>query len=705
MKKSQYLWLALSAAMTLGGAAARANPPAGAPLKLASQGVAPVEEETISRLIIKPRQKAGQELAGALKAKNAEALSKAMSVKMTVVRPMSDSAHVVMLDKPVTLSEAKVMAARLMKNNAVELAEPDRIMRPFLSVPNDPRYGEQWHYHMPNGINLGGANVPGAWGVTTGNDNITVAILDTGMRAHADLGPLLVGYDFISDPAMANDGNGRDANAFDPGDAVNADECGAGGSAKSSSWHGTHVAGTVAAVMNNNAGVVGIAPDVRILPVRVLGKCGGYTSDIVDGMRWAAGLPVAGVPNNSRPAHVLNLSLGARGNCSAAFQSAVNAVLGAGKVIVAAAGNDSADQVSQPANCSGVLAVTAHAIDGDNASYANVGPEVAISAPGGGCGTVSMLNGSCDYAVNGLHVLSLSNSGVSTPGTDTYALFRGTSMAAPHVAGVAALMLSAYRLTSVQVRSHLRSSARPHPSGTACVTLVGKCGAGLLDAVRALNSVAAPVATIMNPVQVVTPNAVVSLSGTATATENRAITGYAWAQVSGAFVGPLANADTPNATFTAGTTGTTSFELTVTDDAGLAGKATAIVRVNSAPILSAVSSQAFMQGAAAQFQVGATDADGDHLFFHGVSVPAGASLSATGVFSWPDAPAGDYTLTYYASDSYADSAVGSVNIRIAPSNAGSGGGSGGGGGMGGASLMLLAALAGARRVRRMLALH
>lgn len=700
MKKSPYLWLALSAAMALAGAAAHANPAAGAALKLSGQSAAPVEEEKISRLIIKPRQKTGQVLAGALKAKNADALAaalpKAMSVKMTVVRPMSDSAHVVRLDQPVTLSEARVIAARLMKDSAVELAEPDRIMRPFASVPNDPRYGEQWHYHAPSGMNLGGVNLPGAWGITKGNEHITVAILDTGLRAHADLGPLLAGYDFISDSAMANDGNGRDADASDPGDAVGAGECGAGESAKASSWHGTHVAGTVAAVMNNNAGVTGIAPDVRILPVRVLGKCGGYTSDVVDGMRWAAGLPVAGMPANPRPAHVLNLSLGATGNCSAAFQSAVNAVLGAGKVIVAATGNDSADQVSQPANCNGVIAVTAHAVDGDNASYANVGPEVAISAPGGGCGTISMLNGSCNYAVNGLHVLSLGNTGSNGPGADTYSLFRGTSMATPHVAGVAALMLSAYRLTPAQVRSHLQSSARPHPGGTACVTLVGKCGAGLLDAVRALNSVAAPVATITHPVQVVAPNAVVSLSGTGTATESHTITGYAWTQVSGAFVGALANADTPNTSFTAGTTGTTSFELTVTDDAGLTGKATAIVRVNSAPVLSAVPDQAFTEGATGQFQVGATDADGDHLIFHGVSVPAGASLNATGVFSWPDAPAGNHTMTYYASDSYADSQMGSVNITVAPSNAGSGGG--GGGSMGGASLMLLAALAGARRM-------
>lgn len=703
MKKSQYLRLALSAAMALAGVAVHANPVAGAPLKLTVQSAAPVEEEKVSRLIIKPRLKTGQELATALKAKDADALSKAISVKMTVVRPMSDSAHVVKLDKPVTLSEARVIAARLMKDSAVELAEPDRLMRPFASAPNDPRYGEQWHYHAPNGMNKGGANLPGAWDITKGNEHISVAILDTGVRPHADLGPLLSGYDFISDPGMANDGNGRDNDASDPGDAVGADECGAGESAKSSSWHGTHVAGTVAAVMNNNTGVVGIAPDVRILPVRVLGKCGGYTSDIVDGMRWAAGLPVAGVPNNPRPAHVLNLSLGAAGNCSAAFQSAVNAVLSAGKVIVAAAGNGGADQVSQPANCSGVLAVTAHAIDGDNASYANVGPEVAISAPGGGCGTLSALNGSCDYAVNGLHVLSLGNTGSNAPDADAYSLFRGTSMATPHVAGVVALMLSAYRLTPAQVRSHLQSSARPHPAGTACTTLAGKCGAGMLDAVRALNSVAAPVATITNPVQVVAPNAVVSLSGTGTATENHTITGYAWTQASGAFVGALANADTPNAIFTAGTTGTTSFELTVTDDAGLTGKATAIVRVNSAPVLSAVPSQAFTAGATGQFQVGATDPDGDQLIFHGVSLPAGASLSATGIFNWPDAPEGNYTMTYYASDSYADSSIGSVNITITSSNAGSSGG--GGGSMGGASLMLLATLAGARRMRRMFAVR
>jgi serine protease len=536
-----------------------------------------------------------------------------------------------------------------------------------------------------------------------------VAVLDNGYRPHADLDSVLPGYDFISRSDVANDRGGRDADASDPGDGVAENECGAGTSASASSWHGTHVAGTIAALMDNTglAGPhgTGIAPGVKILPVRVIGKCGGFTSDIADGMRWAAGINFMGSPSvNTKPAQVLNMSLSGSGACSAMFQSAVDDVVHAGKVIVVAAGNEGSATVGQPANCTGVIAVTAHAIDGDNANYANIGTHIAISAPGGGCGSFST---SCAAfaSANGRGVYSLSNTGTTTPMADSYSAKIGTSMAAPHVSGVVALMLSkalsmtpAQILTPAQIKSYLQSSARPHPDNTICTDsrFIGLCGAGLLDALAALNKVIdlAPIVSLTNAYQVVAPNAVVSLSSTDTAT--RSILSYEWAQQAGTTVGVIAGAATANATFTAPMTGTYSFKHTVTDSAGKTSTATATVRVNSAPVLIAVADQTVMAGDTLSFKVGATDADGDTPAFRMEQLPSGGATldPATGVFSWPNAaPAGTYTMTYYAGDGF-DSTQGNVTITVVarPSS--------GGGSLDDKSLLALALLAACMRMRR-----
>jgi serine protease len=343
----------------------------------------------VSRLIVKPRAQAGAKLANALQSFDASGLSKTANVPLTVIRPMSGDAHVIKLDQPVTLSEARVIAERLMRNDSgVDYAEPDIRAYPTATTPSDPGYlPYQWHYFAPADA-VGGANLPDAWDITKGSASITVAVIDTGYRQHADLGTVLPGYDFIDNTTMANDGGGRDSDAQDPGDWVTTSDTWCdGGYADNSSWHGTHVAGTIAALMNNGIGGTGIAPNVKILPVRVLGKCGGFLSDIADGMRWAAGLAVPGVPANPTPAHVLNMSLGASGLCSASFQEAADNVVAAGKAIVAATGNsDSIPKalmhVGQPANCTGVIAVTAHAQDGSNAAYPEGGGEPASPAPG-----------------------------------------------------------------------------------------------------------------------------------------------------------------------------------------------------------------------------------------------------------------------------------------------------------------------------------
>jgi serine protease len=639
----------------------------------------PTGEEIVSRLIVKPRAGVDARLAGELHARDAGGLSKTANVPMTVFRFMSGDAHVIKLDRSVTLSEARVIAERLMRNDSrVEFAEPDRRVYPTATTPTDPGYlPYQWHYFAPAGANLGGANLPNAWDITKGSASITVAVIDTGYRQHADLGTVLPGYDFITDAWTANDGGGRDSDARDPGDWVAANDCGPGEPPENSSWHGTHVAGTIAALMNNGIGGTGIAPNVKILPVRVLGKCGGYMSDVVDGMRWAAGLAVPGVPANPNPAQVLNMSLGASGACSATFQNAATDVVTAGKVIVAAAGNGgSTDNVNLPANCDNVIAVTAHTISGLLPSWATIGPETAISAPGGTSG-----------------VYSLSNTGTTVPVSDSYAISQGTSMATPHVAGVAALMFSVKSsLTPAQVRSYLQSSARAFPAGSYCATSgIGRCGSGLLDAAGALAAIPAapPTVVLTNPSQVVSPNTTVSLVGSATAEPPRTISAYLWTQLTGTTVGIITNPDTASATFTSPATGTYSFLLTATDSIGQTGTATATVRVNSAPALAAVPAQTVTAGDALDFTVGATDVDGDTPIFHGISLPAGATLSALGAFSWPIAtPAGSYTMTYYASDPYgANSSQGTVNITVTTTTASSGGGTGGGGGGGGCAMV------------------
>lgn len=464
---------------TLAGAAADVAQAAGAP---------DVAAATTDRMIIRYRNGS----AGALRpdfmtmARAHEVLNRA-GVQMTRLRSNALSAHVMGLDRPVSVGTLRALAQDIMRNDAtVEYAEPDLRMQ-ALFVPSDPSYLSQWGYYEATA----GLNLPTAWNTSTGTGAV-VAVIDTGYRPHVDLvANLLPGYDFISTAATGNDGDGRDASALDAGDAVVANECGAGSSASSSSWHGTHVAGTVAAAAGNGLGGVGVAFTAKVLPVRVLGKCGGYTSDIADGMVWAAGGAVSGVPANPNPARVINLSLGGSGACGTTFQRAVNIARSRGTVVVVAAGNSNADAANaSPGNCQGVTTVAAVNRSGGRAYYSNFGATVDVAAPGGDMRSA---------ASNG--ILSTLNSGSTAPGADIYAYYQGTSMATPHVAGVAALMISRKpTLTVEQVENLLRSSVRPFPA--AC----SGCGTGLLDASLAVAAAAAAPAVVLSPVAEVEPN-------------------------------------------------------------------------------------------------------------------------------------------------------------------------------------------------------
>ena len=403
---------------------------------------------------------------------------------LQALRATASGAHVFQLNRTMTLDEARTLAADIKSRDAsVEYAEPDRIMT-AMATPTDPSYTQQWDLYEA----AGGINAPAAWDKSTGA-GINVAVIDTGYRPHADLsGQILQGYDFISNATMANDGGGRDTDASDPGDWTTAGMCASGVPAadQNSSWHGTHVAGTIAAKANNGIGVAGIAYNAKIVPARVLGRCGGYTSDIADAITWASGGTVSGVPANANKARVLNLSLGGSGTCDTTTQNAINGARTRGAVVVVAAGNSNANAASSsPANCAGVIAVAATGRSGGKASYSNTGTNVAVAAPGGD---------------NGAGILSTLNAGATTPGADSYAYYMGTSMATPHVAGVAALMLSANpNLTPDNVASILKSTARAFPAACA------NCGAGIVDAGAAVTAALAAGGTTTTPTPTPTP--------------------------------------------------------------------------------------------------------------------------------------------------------------------------------------------------------
>jgi len=356
-------------------------------------------------------------------------------------------------------------------------------------APNDPYYSEQWalRAEAANGVDL-----LETWRFGQGA-GIVVAVLDTGVTDHPEFaGRVLAGYDFISDPTRAGDGDGRDANPRDEGDWVTADdvasrrygtEC---TETSDSSWHGTHVAGTILAAANNGTGIAGIAPLAQLLPVRVIGHCGGSLSDLIDAMRWAGGLTVPGVPENPTPAKVLNISLVVERACSAALQSAVDELSARGVVIVTAVGNENTEASRfAPANCIGTLTVGASAISGDRAPYSNYGAAVDLSAPGG----TNTRSGA---------ILSAYDEGRTTPTQSSYASTAGTSMAAPHVSGVLAAILAVEPdLPRADLFTLLFANLAPFPAGSSCAQLVGLCGGGLISGARLYAAFSARVAPLV----------------------------------------------------------------------------------------------------------------------------------------------------------------------------------------------------------------
>ncbi len=395
-------------------------------------------------------------------------LSERAGQQLAVERQLADI-WVLSIAEKRPVAELAALAETLQTDAAVQYADPVR--RAYASAaPNDPFYPLQWSLHDP----VSGVDIETAWALQPDAAGIVVAVIDTGILPHPDLANrVLAGYDFISDPDAARDGNPRDPDPRDEGDWSAEGEC---GSAQDSFFHGLFVAGQIAANTGNGLGIAGMVEGVSILPVRVLGKCGGTFEDVLAGMLWASGVPISGVPPNVNPAKVINLSLGGFGSCDQSLQSAIDLALTQGAVVVAAAGNESRD-VSEfaPANCSGVITVGAHRRDGDLTSYSNYGMGIDLTAPGG------------EVPNDGL-ILSLSDIGHTVPQGSTYQLAAGTSFSAPLVSGAAALMLARNPLlTGGRLLDIVTATSRVFPPGTLCAT-TGLCGAGMLDAGMAIAS-------------------------------------------------------------------------------------------------------------------------------------------------------------------------------------------------------------------------
>ena len=448
------------------------------------------------------------------------------------------------LDRPLKGQALNDVVRRLRLHPDVAWVEPD-VLVPRLQampmVPNDTLFSSQWHLQAPDTDRAAGMNLPAAWARTTGAP-IVVAVVDSGVRLdHPDLaGKLLPGRDLVSELDIANDGNGRDDDPSDPGDWVSASDLHqpvfAGCSTSHSSWHGTFIAGQIAAATDNAAGVAGLSWGAQVLPVRVSGKCGARLSDLLDGVRWAAGLPVDGQPLNPHPARIINLSFGGDAACSPAYQETIDAATAAGALVVVAAGNGGG-ALKRPADCRRVLAVASVQRDGGKASYSSFGANVALSAPGG-----SWSSNSQDTLIK-----SITNSGLNGPVDNTVGLKQGTSFAAPQAAGVASLMLSVNpALTPAQLIERMKLAARPHgivglpacgASGAqVCQCATDTCGAGLLDAERAVQLAAGP-AAIIDSLGSVLPGALITLDGRrSAAVPSAVIVSHRWTQLAGPVV-------------------------------------------------------------------------------------------------------------------------------------------------------------------------
>jgi len=538
---------------------------------------------------------------------------------LTLRRSIAGRMHVLQAPRELAGAELQSALAQLRADPAVAWVQPDRRKR-ALALPNDPLLGEQWWLRKPAAstqLPVAGQGQPAsinaesAWDISTGSARIVVAVVDTGVLFdHPDLGRsaaggrVLPGYDFISQSVVANDGDGRDPDASDSGDWVSVQDTRdypslfrtdclpEAGVDSASTWHGTHVAGIIGAAGNNSQGMAGVGWGHWILPVRALGKCGGFDSDILAAMAWSVGLTVANgtpLPANPTPARVVNLSLGSNGACSPAYRDLIAQMRARGATVFAAGGNDSGP-VGEPANCPGVVAVAGVRHSATKVGYSAHGPEVGIAAPAGNCG---QLSGPCLFPI-----LSTSNSGQTVAVAMEYRGKLGTSFATPMAAGVAALMLAVNpQLPPARLESRLKASARAFPAADSsllacsssafrpdaqgnwpndgqCNCDAASCGAGLLDAGAAVSAAQAPIAAIAATTPTVGLAAVSLDASASVAIPGASISSYSWAIVSASSPGASLSATSgAQVRLLAAAPGFYSVELQVQDSAGRVGVA------------------------------------------------------------------------------------------------------------------------------------
>lgn len=400
---------------------------------------------------------------------SANAFGRAKTIALRHERTLGVGADLVLADRPLDRVDAEQLMRQIAADPDVASVEPNLRLYPTLT-PNDTFFSLQYGFQS----GTGGSNADQAWNLGFLGAGKIVAVIDTGYRPHIDLNANIInGYDFITNIATANDGNGRDASALDPGDWTVANQCSPGWVARNSSWHGTHVAGTVAAVTNNATGVAGMAFKAKVLAVRALGRCGGTYADIADAITWASGGAVAGVPSvGVNKAHVINMSLGGGGSCAGSvMQTAITGALGRGTTVVVAAGNSNANVSGfTPASCTGNGLIVVGATDsaGVKASFSNFGAGVDVSAPG-------------------VRIASTLNAGTTVPGADNYVYYDGTSMASPHVAGLAAMIQSkpGVDCSPAQVEALIKTWVKPF--GVPAPPL-NTMGTGIIDAFTAVQN-------------------------------------------------------------------------------------------------------------------------------------------------------------------------------------------------------------------------
>lgn len=538
-------------------------------------------EELHSRLIIKWKAQPSRSHTQILEATSTH-LRNIMGVGMLQRRGISNYMDGMQLQTPLNRKDFAKALAQLNADPNVEFAVEDK-RRHIMALPDDQYFTAgsnrtgQWYLNDPaaNSQWVSAINAISAWNYSTGGgaaNGIIIADVDTGVIFdHPDLlsvasgGKLLPGYDFVDcDQSTctgsgltflaANDGDGWDNDPSDPGDWVsNQDKTNnpavfdSSCAVENSSWHGTRVSGILGALTNNTIGIAGTGYNARILPVRALGKCGGYDSDIIAGMKWAAGMAVPGVPVNPNPAKIINLSLGSAGSCGV-YQDVVNSIRALGITIVASAGNDSA-ATNAPANCTGVIGVVALRNTGTKVGFSSLGPEISISAPGGNCVNSS---GACLFSID-----TTTNLGTTSPGTNDYTdelnPNLGTSFSAPIVSGTIALMLGANpSLTPSVIISRLKATATAFPQtetntctapGTApispsainagpCNCTTSLCGAGMVNALAAVQSVVPPTITIHGNATTTSGGTDMLDASASTAADGGMLT-YAWAILSG----------------------------------------------------------------------------------------------------------------------------------------------------------------------------